>query len=1167
MLCIGALGEPVRRLYRPPCRDWASYRPEDRTEIDFDPALTLAALRLAPENASATVRLEMLRRHPEALAPFLAGEDWANAAADALFPALRDQEDAPPHPFTERVVGPAGAATVLAGPVQDSVFVLRMLIRAFLLDARTLPRLDHQRLAKRVSAVLGTADSVTTRARLPAFSRPFATRRIFRPDEKTFARYAAAVSWTPTELRTIPGSTRALAAMCSAPYSSVERRIDGWLIAAPELIVAELNELLIAQFTERWGRDELDERYDRAIWSTVAESMARLGARAGEMVAENGRRASFQMTDDHAAHVLLMPRTLLRLADPDRRVADTDLEMAEMQAGAAVNDVVLAVGQPIVDPYFDNAGHEAGPFRLSVSAADLDILSRLSDSTSLTLLRFARSAARARARADVHRFSTLDEYQLYLMLGERHPHGSPRRPINVLAGPGAALPLRLRAARDTGLESAQLPGGGIVEVVRRFRADIAVYLPPAAFPGVASVLKLPGTDVWFVCPRVSANELLESIVDSLSTFGALAVRARPDAFAKLPPSVTVYVSMQPFDDMQLRHEANDAVLLLQAAPPTTVRIAVDPAFQSLAERPDNDADRALLSVLLTGICLLRGTDPQGLASLVDKVAPRGRKRLLMALDGGHTPAVGRADVPEWRPISDAEVEVWRDELGLQLLRSGYRSRAVKRRMARQRLLNRAVRHLFERLTAEVRRLDAGNSIRRLIERIEATYRAETLLRLRLVGGAEIFGEDAAEVTQMRVDLFEIARAATATRFLLEYITAQPPVGAEPLGEARGDELCALAAAIVELGMASDAVSLGLFSGDISITPSGAVKVTGASPARARFIIATDRWRRGVTAAVYDDHWPAAETSSDSEADDLAAAETAWSAEFGISLTATATFLHAAVLYADSVESSVVDKSRETLVAELAARLGWTVAKSDRVLATMTLEPRADFLEPPRYRVYPWRFNRELSYIRRPFIERSRGGERRIVFGTRQLYVSARTLVELVTSGRLSARTEPMRQLMGDLAHSRAEAFVEIVARTCRDARLRVRTGLRKVGRTRVGGRGRDLGDLDVLAADLARRRLWAIECKAIYTARTPWEEAQELKDFRGRGGYVARHARRVSWVRRNLRSVLTELGLEHGTWNVVGLIVTDMPAPTAYYGSSRGIRTVYITELAEELSK
>lgn len=93
-------------------------------------------------------------------------------------------------------------------------------------------------------------------------------------------------------------------------------------------------------------------------------------------------------------------------------------------------------------------------------------------------------------------------------------------------------------------------------------------------------------------------------------------------------------------------------------------------------------------------------------------------------------------------------------------------------------------------------------------------------------------------------------------------------------------------------------------------------------------------------------------------------------------------------------------------------------------------------------------------------------------------------------------------------------------------------------------RSENLGDIDVLAAEVKKQEIFVVECKDISVARTPHELSSEVtRILYGNGktpSVVARHQERVNWVRNHIPDVLTFLKAQaSGRWRVKSYIVVD----------------------------
>jgi hypothetical protein len=202
-------------------------------------------------------------------------------------------------------------------------------------------------------------------------------------------------------------------------------------------------------------------------------------------------------------------------------------------------------------------------------------------------------------------------------------------------------------------------------------------------------------------------------------------------------------------------------------------------------------------------------------------------------------------------------------------------------------------------------------------------------------------------------------------------------------------------------------------------------------------------------------------------------------------------------------------------------------------------------------VYPWLFNRRLSYIRRPFIVRPPSdGTSDVVWGPRNLQLSWVNLGGLILGGRLVYKSREMERFIQSEAKKASADFVRSAAQMFSSIEgAVVRTNV-----SRVPGAGELLqphGDIDVLAAT-PRGRLFICECKCVGQGRTPRELRNETEAFLKKNkGHIARHQRRVEWARREVASVAAWLGLQRRSrWSVEGLVLVDTELMVAYMGQS-----------------
>src|SRR5437660_3774997 len=179
---------------------------------------------------------------------------------------------------------------------------------------------------------------------------------------------------------------------------------------------------------------------------------------------------------------------------------------------------------------------------------------------------------------------------------------------------------------------------------------------------------------------------------------------------------------------------------------------------------------------------------------------------------------------------------------------------------------------------------------------------------------------------------------------------------------------------------------------------------------------------------------------------------------------------------------------------------------------------------------------------------------------------------MCAGGRLKADNLDMLQVLGEVIHERGEDFNDLVA--CifeKKENTIVRRRVMKIGSVRSTGEKGDLGDIDVLVADLTSRTLMPVECKDLALARTPFEMAREMDNlFRGQGerpSIVERHQKRTDWIREHITLVLDWLNIDSTQeWKVEPLIVLDQELLTSYLRASP-IRVMSLEELRRLLAQ
>lgn len=443
-----------------------------------------------------------------------------------------------------------------------------------------------------------------------------------------------------------------------------------------------------------------------------------------------------------------------------------------------------------------------------------------------------------------------------------------------------------------------------------------------------------------------------------------------------------------------------------------------------------------------------------------------------------------------------------------------------------------------------------------------------------------FAESLDMVERLREEVPELARASIASRFLIEYVAARPPQGLRPMSRALYDELLVLSAEIFNKGLFSDMLQRHLTDISVSILPSRRLGFSRGG----HFDVGRDEWlavhargeikRRSSRFA----RLAQSETGDLEPPPELQELSAAVEEEFGIGLIDIVHFHHELINIGWELEREPKTLPLAELRNRLAANLEWDAEKVARAIDLHALRPRTAFLTPDapfrRTDVYPWRFNRELSYVRRPILIRiGRDGEEEAVWGVRHVYSASRNFFELCTGGRLKARSERLNRLLNKWRAEDALEFNNRVAdlfRTRESVVVKVR--VTRFGSLRIERqRGYQISDIDVLVADSERREILVIETKALVVGRTAAElENERARTFEGGEGErsdVEKLRDVADWVRDHLGDVLAALALSTSDgWTVRPLFVVEAELLTPFI-TPVAVPVVALHDLEEVLQR
>jgi hypothetical protein len=965
------------------------------------------------------------------------------------------------------------------------------------------------------------------------------------------------------------------------------------VVSIPEAILIAATHYVISLAAKRGETNLLGNLYKEAVFHSMLVSLRYSGSELlnykikTALTIAGCKEALFSIDSDKLMYVLLMVDTL-DAYEADKISGTWHTPGLDAQIAARFHDVEAEIYSQTPAPnellcllVYEGVGRvhvmafEEEPTMVSeflqMTAHDLETIALLEGSNHLALWRFAVKSNLIRKAAKVLSWSTLDEFGLYRK-NKYSYYLSDEEPYSLISvGLDFSAPLKTEVLRTHDRHTAPYwRKGQFVEVCSvHLTNKIPLYQPfPPSGRRIEVYVEGYPIPIWVIGALHSRGTPIHALYyEFCTTIGYWLWQVAPSLAAILGRAasslslLTVMVRLPADPNFANAAGVDDAGAPISVRPElveSTVFIDLKPGISRLLDTSDNAGERTLLTKILLGISQLSPELSHSLTearinAIVDKSAPLGPKKMLLMLDVARNPELDPRSIPPYRPIRTGEMDDVLDVVGHHFTKTMAMPVGPVPKDKRNEILNQAVTILYKRLEKLVGTLDPKGLLEWLVAEHEAVVREDALRRLTIPTRLACFGSDLEVVHNLQKELPVISQTALASRFLIEYVVARPPSGLRRISDGFNDQLRGLAYEIITFGMHSDSVYYELSDLQLSILPSG------------RLGVADDQYKSALEAHLGDytttqiatasrrfaRSWERPARSPDRESPNIEKIDAACVAEFGFPMTAVVEFVGALHRLGYEIDPGVVVASLEQVVKRASEALSWDEGKARQILDFLSLNERADFLLAPagmkRESVYPWRFSRTLSYLRRPLLLRRQGAGTEVIWGNRHLESSGKNFVSVVMGGKFHPTSPEMKLLMGEMRNREGKEFNAKVAKLFKGRRRTVvREKVKAIGKLDLA----NLGDIDVLAADLGRRVLYVVECKDLAMARTPYELSTEIRELilgtEGKKSAVEKHSARVNFVRLHLKETIEWLGANPvSSWKLSPMVVVDEPLMSA----------------------
>lgn len=839
------------------------------------------------------------------------------------------------------------------------------------------------------------------------------------------------------------------------------------------------------------------------------------------------------------------------------------------------------IGETANDYYFMWSKPSAGNQSLALKYRELWTITHSSKINALSLWKFAKCYSRTNELTRlIPMGGTMDAYAIY-----RNNHGSLLHSDD--ANPLGGMMMIVNGSSDEFRREVQkqqhehavpiiYEGKLAYAKVSRFKKYVPIYMENEIskyFRIVIENFKMP---VWITSPQTKSGG------ESWATYACEAV-----AFwlNKMEPFLAPYLNEQKLVQFEIEIVAADEFLNAEQFEIKTVdisqiklgieidaphiRISIPFDYLYAVMLPDNRADKILMTTTLQGFVeYIKASgnsitlSPDLIAEMVEQtLQPAGAKMLLFSAASANIKMDDR-NLPPIRYISDTDVSYILDNLTTYLPAGYVIPEEIVDKKDKIKLCDDIVAALIEQITIRLTGFDGAGLLQWLIKLNEKCVQLREFREILIPAKIACFSDFQTEVEELMDSERNLVTTAHATRTLIEFVSTKVPTGHTWPNFDDIDELLALTNQLTEWGALSEAMRMGIDDPKMGLLPSGRIGTDKTVEREAFKPYAVAKTESTVFKNIEDfdsNYVPASKTGEANETDESKTLDAAFKAEFGITLT-TLSKIIGTLVNEGFVNAEPCMVMEEHALKDLLSKINnITDDDIDTALSILTLLERNSIGTPPdgytSLDIFPWRYNRSISYIRRPFVKLISKKAVFYYFGYRHLLQFIDNLFYLLYSSKLpGVKSEEMKKWLAAASGYKGNPFRESVKKWFEDhSGFDIIENEVHIDKDAPKGHlqaDKHYGDIDLLVIDHEHQIIYPIECKNIHGGRNVHEMKVEMDDYLGRDGKdkkakMRKHVERNDWLNAN-KPALKDLVPDAENYTIKSFVLTADEIPLGY---------------------
>lgn len=579
---------------------------------------------------------------------------------------------------------------------------------------------------------------------------------------------------------------------------------------------------------------------------------------------------------------------------------------------------------------------------------------------------------------------------------------------------------------------------------------------------------------------------------------------------------------------------------------------------------DNSGEQYLMSIILEAFSQLLvelTLEPIGsevIKSSIYNNIPFGSAKMILTADSSYNIKMDNRYIPRPRYISKADTSIVLEELVTWMNLENELSEKIEDKDEKYNLFVKCVVTLISKLREVLQQYDYIELIKFLMYYHETVIQVSEFRKIHIPTKIACFSKYNDIVKEYRDTESEIVNSSLTYRSLIEFIVAEPFDGNKKPNKDDIDFLLAIMDEILYFGVLQDLLKCDTNNPEVGLLPSGRIGVS-----KEFFTDTLSEYHKSNIDDEIVDYKSNFKKQFKSVEEKVDAKETKITEYYikidkifvetwGISLPQIDDISNFLAEHCFINEKSYCILNEEDIFQLIKKNSDYSDDVIKSYLEILSLESRGKMDVPPDGygfpEIYPWRYNRIISYLRKPIIKlKNDKSEYIYIWSARFLIKATDNIIYLFYDGslKLPPNQSKLQNLLAERNNHKGKEFRnDVMVWLNKNPDLEVINFEVKIKKKGFLNADKDYGDIDILAFNHKNKNIYCIECKNTKQAKVIYDFQRDINNYLNK--QLPKHINRGKWLELNKEQLDAKFNKSFVDYKVITLVISSFQLPVKF---------------------